>query len=71
MIWLETPPKPEWVYAGWMPLALTVVVGIIMVALYFNMRKHVRRSDDRFEQEASEEAARHEDATAASERSAD
>lgn len=30
---------------GWLPLVLVVVIGLIVVALYFNMRKHLRKID--------------------------
>jgi len=74
MIVLDAAPNPDWVYAGWMPLALTAVIALVVLALYFNMRKHMRRSDERFEREAedaSQQPSAPRDATAASERTPD
>ncbi len=30
---------------GWFPLLLVVLIGLVVVALYFNMRKHLRKID--------------------------
>lgn len=27
---------------GWLPLLLVALIGLLVVALYFNMRKHLR-----------------------------
>ncbi|MDO5501238.1 MAG: hypothetical protein Q4F67_16330 [Propionibacteriaceae bacterium] len=36
-------PDPSSVVAGWIPLALTVALGVIMVFLYRSLRKQMRR----------------------------
>lgn len=39
----ETMPDPASVVAGWIPLALIVLLGMFMVFLFFSMRKQMRR----------------------------
>lgn len=34
--------NPDWVTPGWVPLVLVLLVGVVCVGLYLNMRKHVR-----------------------------
>lgn len=34
--------NPDWVTPGWIPLVLVLLVGVVCVGLYLNMRKHVR-----------------------------
>ena len=43
MIWLEIDPNV--VKPGWTPLIITVVLGIIIVGLFFSMRRQFRRID--------------------------
>lgn len=30
---------------GWLPLVLVAILGLVIVGLYFNMRKHMRNID--------------------------
>lgn len=34
--------NPDWVTPGWLPLVLVLLIGVGCVALYLNMRKHIR-----------------------------
>ena len=43
MIWLEIDPNV--VKPGWTPLIITVVLAIIIVGLFFSMRRQFRRID--------------------------
>lgn len=43
MIWLEIDPNV--VKPGWTPLIITVVLALIIVGLYFSMRRQFRRID--------------------------
>ncbi|HSN12340.1 MAG TPA: hypothetical protein VLS51_09555 [Propionibacteriaceae bacterium] len=40
MTWLQV--DDNLVYAGWIPLALVGVVALVLVAIYFSMRHHIR-----------------------------
>lgn len=43
MIWLEIDPNV--VKPGWTPLIITVVLALIIVGLFFSMRRQFRRID--------------------------
>lgn len=34
--------NPDWVTPGWVPLVLVLLIALVCVGLYLNMRKHVR-----------------------------
>jgi Mg2+/citrate symporter len=40
MTWLQVDDSV--VHAGWLPLALVGVVALVLVAIYFSMRHHIR-----------------------------
>jgi Mg2+/citrate symporter len=40
MTWLQVDDSV--VHAGWLPLILVGVVGLVLVAIYFSMRHHLR-----------------------------
>ncbi|HEX7396959.1 MAG TPA: hypothetical protein VF312_05405 [Propionibacteriaceae bacterium] len=40
MTWLQVDDSV--VHAGWLPLVLVGVVGLVLVAIYFSMRHHLR-----------------------------
>lgn len=40
MTWLEVDDSV--VHAGWLPLILVGVVALVLVAIYFSMRHHLR-----------------------------
>jgi Mg2+/citrate symporter len=40
MTWLQVDDSV--VHAGWLPLVLVGVVGVVLVAIYFSMRHHLR-----------------------------
>jgi hypothetical protein len=40
MTWLQV--DDSLVHAGWLPLVLTGVVGIVLVVIYYSMRHHLR-----------------------------
>ena len=40
MTWLQVDDSV--VHAGWLPLALVGVVALVLVAIYFSMRRHIR-----------------------------
>jgi len=40
MTWLQVDDSV--VHAGWLPLVLTLLVGLVLVAIYFSMRHHIK-----------------------------
>ncbi len=34
------------VVAGWLPLVLVLLLGLVIAGLYLNMRKHLRRGNE-------------------------
>ncbi|HEY8664343.1 MAG TPA: hypothetical protein VIL68_12085 [Propionibacteriaceae bacterium] len=55
MTWLQVDDSV--VHAGWLPLILVGVVGLVLVAIYFSMRHHLRIAN-RFPTEADVRAER-------------
>lgn len=47
MLPLDAMPDTDAVQAGWLPLALVVLLGLVILGLYLNFRRHLRRADAR------------------------
>ncbi len=60
MTWLQV--DSSLVHAGWIPLVLTLLVGLVLVAIYFSMRHHIRIANT-FPTEADVRAERRKAAT--------
>ena len=43
MIPFVVPPDPDSVVAGWIPLALTLLLGVVMFLLYRSLRNQMRK----------------------------
>lgn len=60
MTWLQV--DNSLVHAGWIPLVLVLLVGLVLVAIYFSMRHHIRIANT-FPTEADVRAERRKVAT--------